>query len=69
MARRSYLGGPQIVEKRPRARRRCLGGCGRSIVTTRAKRLCSACTAAAAALEVGGLVEATTTLVRIYATE
>jgi Zn finger protein HypA/HybF involved in hydrogenase expression len=59
---------PQIHEKRPRAKRRCLS-CSKSILTTAAQRLCPRCTADAAALEVGALAEASSVLTQIYVSE
>jgi hypothetical protein len=61
-------GGPMIVERRPRARRRCLA-CNRSILTTAARRLCHDCTTAAAQLELGALAEASSVLTQIYVSE
>lgn len=56
--------GPVIIERRPRARRRCLC-CPRVILTTADRRLRRVCAAATAQLEEGAITEAASMLVRV----
>ncbi len=53
--------GPLVVDRRPRAKRRCLR-CARRFATTADRRCCKRCTAANAELQ---LVEAATILVQV----